>query len=305
MKIKGSVKALKPKILILISALLGAGFLALRLWQSMTLIDPVTGFFTDRSHPTVLLFYICAVGMAVLLPVLFYLCPLSKAEHIAARRNIFHALACVVFAFAIGADYISKLTSGGDRTRVLLAGCITGAVAFVSLLICAFSFFTGRELIKKVKLLHLFPVVWALCRTIGYFTIYASYLKVSTLLTEIFSDVFLMIFLFEYGKKISGLGGDGNSPAYLSTALLTAILQLSVCATGLAGLLGAGDFVYGEISFVRIAAALFCVSAIPLLLGNRVPDYVPAAPADETVETYPLEAAPDGSGNAADETESV
>ena len=131
-----------------------------------------------------------------------------------------------------------------------------------------------------------FPALWALAKTLTYFSYYTSYIKVSALLIAIFADVFLTIFLFEYGKKVTGLGGDGNSPSYLASALVCAALQLSAAATGIAGLIKQTEFLYTPFAYYRLAAALFCITAVALFLKNDVPDYVPKA----AIETHPLEA---------------
>ena len=290
MKLKGSVKKLTPGAVIAAAAVSGALLIALRVYQSLTQIDPATGFFTDHTNPTVLLSYILAVAIAVIIPLISYLTPLSKAEYIAAAKRPLHALGCIALAAGIGAQVVTDFTSG-ERTRLVIASTVIGAVAFIALMMCFWAFLSGKEITKKARLLYVFPAAWGLCRTVSYFTIYTSYLKTSALLLAIFADMFLMVFLFEYAKKITGLGGDGNSPAYLSTALVCAVLQCAAAVTGIVGIVKGVEFIYTPFYYYRVAAALFCLTAVGMFLKNNVPDYNPE------IEVHPLSA-------EAEETES-
>ncbi|MBQ6023177.1 MAG: hypothetical protein IJL25_09625 [Clostridia bacterium] len=306
MKLKGAAKNMSPKIPVILAAVLGGALVLLRAYQTLSLIDPETGFFRANAGITVPLFYILAVGLALLTPAACYLCPLSKAEYIAAAKRPLHAVACLLFAVAVLGDSISLFTSGAvndvsqssvrhilsqNNGRLVNATAVLGVIAAITLALCAVSFFAGKELIKKAKVLYLAPALWALCKTMSYFTINASYLNNTSLLVCIFADVFLMVFFFEYARKVTGIAGDGNSAVYLGTALVCAFLQLSAGVTGLLGVLpGREEILHAPFAFYRPAAALFCLTAVALLLKNTVPDYVPAG---ETVETHPLEPAPE------------
>ena len=305
MKIKGSVKKMPAIVPVLAAVIPGAALIALRLMQSLNSISPETGFFYDRSDFTVTLFYILAGCAALLPPVLAYLCPLSRAEGFASEKRPLHALFCLLFAVAIVWDILvyadlftnrqndflffvriddgsfSVLTAGnklfsGTNSRLPAATCIAGFLACVSLVVCASAFFLGRPYTKKARLLHIFPVFWAMCKTMSYLPINVSFLQNSALLLCIFGDMFLMIFLFEYARKVTGIAGDGNSPSYLATALSAAVFQLAAAVTGIVGMLpGRTPFLYAEFAPYRIAAALFCITAVAVLLRDTAPDYVP------------------------------
>ena len=299
MKLKGAAKNMSPKFPVLMAAALGFLLVLLRVYQSLRVIDPSTGFFTADAGFTKPLFYILAAVIALGVPLVCWLCPLSKAEYIAAVKNIPHAIACILLAAAIGYDcYTVKNTSGqavsnsvrhilsqsGDR--LTMAAIVMGVLACIALVLTAVSFIAGKDYIMSVRILQLAPALWALCKCMRYFSVNASYINNSAMLLCIFADVFLMIFFFEYARKITGIAGDGNSPSFLGTALVTAILQLSAAVTGVIGSVWQGGaFLHAEFAAYRIAAVVFCVTAIVLFLKNKVPDYVPAAAA---IETYPL-----------------
>ena len=225
MKLKGAAKNMSPKTPVILGSVLGGALVLLRVYQTLSLIDPDTGFFRANAGVTVPLFYILAVGLALLTPAACYLCPLSKAEYIAAEKRPLHAVACLLFAVAVLGDSISLFTSGAvndvsqssvrhilsqNNGRLVNATAVLGVIAAVALALCSVSFFAGKELTKKAKVLYLAPALWALCKTMSYFTINASYLNNTSLLVCIFADVFLMVFFFEYARKVTGIAGDGN-----------------------------------------------------------------------------------------------
>ena len=288
MKLKGSVKTLTPAAVVCTAFIPGVVLIALRVVQTVKWIDPGSGFFTDGAGLTRPLFYILAPGLAVLTFIIAYLTPLSKAEYIAAAKRPLHALAALFLAAAVGLDAYLQFTSA-ERTRLTVASGAVGILAVAALVIVAVSFFTGKELIKKAKALYLAPALWAMTKTVAYFAIYTPYLKHSTLLLQIFADLFLMIFLYEYARKITGLGGDGNSPSFLASACVAAVLELAAVATPLTWLIQNTDGLYTSASpfaLYRCAAALFCLTAAAVFLKNNVPDYDPA----KVIPTHPLEA---------------
>ncbi len=296
MKLKGAAKNMKAGLPAAVAAVLWGAFALLRAYQSLALIDPATGFFTNKSNITVPLFYILAVGAPLITLLLFYLCPLSKAEGIPIKRNLPHACAGLLLAALIVSDAIRQFTAP-ERTRLILVSGVLGVLAAASLVLTAVSFLSGAELLKKVKPLHVAPALWALTRTVSVFAVNAPYLRNSGLLTCLFADMFLMLFFFEYARKATAVLGDANSPAFLTTGFAAAGLQLAAFITGAVSLLpGRSAFLHAEFSAYRIAAALFCLTAVIIFFKHKAPDYVPHGreDAEKEIETHPLaaEAAP-------------
>ena len=299
MKLKGAAKNMSPKFPVLLAAALGCVMVLLRLYQSLKVIDPSTGFFTAEAGLTRPLFYILGALIALGVPLVCWLCPLSKAEYIASVKNIPHALTSLLLAAAVGLDCYTIKNASGEATgssvrhilaqsgdRLTTAAVIMGVLACIALVLGAVSFFTGTEIVKKVKVLQLAPALWALCKCMRYFSVNASYINNSAMLLCIFADVFLMIFFFEYARKVSGIAGDGNSPSFLGTALVAAILQLSAAVTGIIGSVWQGGaFLHAEFAAYRVGAVLFAVTAVVLFFKNKVPDY---APQETEIETHPL-----------------
>jgi len=280
MKLKGSSKNLSAAKIIALFTVFGIAFLALRIYQTGGLIDPATGFYTDKNDITVKLFVVLSAVLALVTPLLLYLSPLSKAEYIEPKRHVLHGVICVLLGLSAGYSAYSLFSSGEERTKTVLAVIVMGALACAVLIIDGIGFIAGGKLVNKLKIVNLFPVLWALTLTVSNFSITTSYLNNTVLLIKIFADAFLMLFLFQYAKKFSGIYGDGNSPIFIYSALMCALLELSAFVQGVM-------LKSGTTEFYRAAAALFCVSALVIMLKNRVPDYVPREDGD-AIETVPF-----------------
>lgn len=290
MQLKGSLKNLSVKRLIAIFCLEGILFLEIRIYQTLTLIDPQTGFYTDKNDWTVTLFFAFTAVIALINPVLLYLAPLSKAEYIEPERNIPHAVACLLFGLCAGYNSYALIKAPSDGSKTALASGVAGIAALIVLIAFAAGYFTGGKLIQKLKIPALIPVLWALFLTVNNFSITQSYLNNTVLLINIFGDAFLMLFMFQYAKKVSGIYGDTNSPSFIYSAVMCAMLELSAFVTSAVTVLKNGaEASFAEISPYRLFAALFCLTALIVMLKNKAPDYSPA-PEEEVIETVPFKA---------------
>ena len=80
----------------------------------------------------------------------------------------------------------------------------------------------------------LFPVIWAFAETLEFFSVTVSYLKVSQLFFAIFSAAFLMVFLFENARVLTGIGRKSSVWFFFATGIIAAGLCL---CTGIPALL--------------------------------------------------------------------
>lgn len=239
MKLKGSVKKLNKKTLFILFGIEGILFTALRFFQMNSLTNPETGFFTDKGNVTVILFYALWFVTVLGTMLLFYLASDCDTGAYSQRKNI--PLAIGSFIMAAGAAYDvflrvadTQTKAGGldfsDYIRIEKAYLAVGCIIFAALsalvfLIDAISFVTGSGYASSLKLCHLFPVLWLFCVTVCYFSITVSYLNVSQLMLMIFADGFLMVFLFEYARFISGIGAK-EAPWLLFASGVTAEILL-------------------------------------------------------------------------------
>lgn len=280
MKIKGIAKNLSYKTLFACCGIAGALLTALRCWQALRLLDPETGFFTDKSNFTVLLFYVLSIGLVVAALVLFYLAGDRGPGGIAAGRSVPHAVGSLALAVTVGMDALQAFRTpgeGGGTDKLTLARGIFGALAALVLLLDFVVFLTGAGFGKKLRIVRLFPVVWAFFVTVGYFAVTASYLHSSQLLLVIFGNAFLMLFFFEYARKQAGVNAGDNTAVFCATGAVAAILLF---ACGMPALIlrltGGGEIAYCPFAWYHLAGALFCVTA--LCLRREDEKTVPTAP---------------------------
>ncbi len=287
MKIKGRMKNWKALPVLLCFGALGLLVIALRFYQSASLIDPATGFFTAPKSFSVVLYYVLLGLLVVGAPLALYLTPLSRAEGIAVKRNIPLAVGSLVMAASILVDCGQKLRQQGFSSetvmneesvrslftgeRLLIAYLVLGVLSCLSLLFDAFCFATGNPVLKKLKVVRLIPALWAGISTLHIFTITVSYLNNSTLLLEIFSGVTLMLFLYAFARKVSSVAGDENSPFFFAAGLLACTFLL---ASALPMLFGVVDpIAHCTNSFTRVLPVVYILTAMAAVLKDRSPAY--------------------------------
>ena len=295
--LKGALPGLAPKTLFIVFGCLGACLLLLRVLQTQLWMDPATGFFSDRTHGSILPFYILSVGFALGALILFYLGRQLPVAEIRVRRSVPHAVALLLTAAAVGYDgylqlgaYLAddvvyiKGTTGAAAGRVLLAYAIFSLLSALVFLLDGAAFFTGAAFGAKLRILRLIPAFWAFFRTVRFFAVTASYIHATQLFLTIFASAFLMLFVFEYARKISGIAAGDNTAVFCASGLIAGVLLLTVGVTDLLLVLtGRGAMPYCDFAPYTLAAALFCFTSLGLLKDNAV-----QAAEEETVPTAPL-----------------
>ena len=305
MKIKASVRKLNKKVLFAVFAVIGAALTAVRFYQMFALTDPGTGFFTDKGNITVPLYYVLW-GVTVLGAfVLYYLSADCETGACGAQKNIPHALASILFGGAAAYHTWTKLgdmlgeagTFGlmnyvkSEKQYVALIGVVFGFLTAVVLLIDAAAFLTGKDLFAKLKLCHLFPVLWLFCITVNYFSITVSYLNVTQLMLMIFADGFLMVFLFEFARFLCDIGA--NEAPWMLFASGT-IAEVFLCASALPNLAltlaGKSEMLveHCPLNVYELAAVLFVATGMLLAAGNKT---------HSAIRLDPVETAPENEGS--------
>lgn len=297
--LKGALPGLTPRALFILFGCAGACLLALRILQTQLWMDPETGFFSDRSHFSILPFYILSVGFALGALILFYLGRQLPVAGLTMRRNIPHAAALLLSAAAIGYDgylQLSAYTAGMlpesvrgvspvATRRVLLVYAVCALLSALVFLLDAAAFFAGSAFGKKLRILRLVPVFWAFFRVIRYFAVTASYIHSTQLFLSIFAIAFLMLFLFEYARKTAGIAAADNTAVFCASGLIAGVLLLTVGVTDLLlTLTGKGAMPHCEFAPYTLAAGLFCFTALGLLKTNAEK----TEDEDRTVSTVPL-----------------
>lgn len=269
----------------LVSAALLTALFILRMYQSFSLIDPATGFFTDRGNITVIPFYILAIGSVFAVLILFWFTGKTEGFDFEDKKDIPLAAASLIFtAFMFYAaikrllPFFSQITYYGSLknsikveggTTVFLGGIFALLAAFA--LLCVFlSFVSGKIFARKLKILMLAPVIWAFFDAIGYFRITSSYLKTTHLMLTIFAKVFLMLFLFQFAKFISGINVDSSVWSFYALGMISTALILTTEIPNLIFSVAMPERLIVNCPLVpeNLAAAVFAVTAMIFFSKN-------------------------------------
>lgn len=237
MKIKGSA-GLSIKNIGIISIAVYVLLTALRIYQTFTMIDGQTGFFTVDNF-SVPLMYILAVVPVILMIAMCFVCGDLPAGDINKKASVPAGIISAVFGISLlldgisslktvlangmGTEYAKELT-GGNLGMVAMVFAFLGALALAVQSIFAFR---GASLPSFMKLPVLFPVGWAFAKTLAFFSITVSYVKVSQLLLSIFASVFLMLFLFENARITADVEKKNSVWFFYATGIITAGLSFA------------------------------------------------------------------------------
>lgn len=237
MKLKGN-SALSVKKAGSISFLLFFLLFAVRLYQSFALTDGKTGFFTSDNF-TVTLMYILAAASVFVPLVMLYISKELPAGDMKKKPSLIYVLSSVLFAFSLVWDGVKTVKTflsagGGIEAQKEAIGGNAGIVAMVfaflgglAVIISLFVYMKSGSLTGKMKIPMLFPVIWAFVKCLGFFSITISYVKVGQLLLSIFSVAFLMVFLFENARVLTGIGRKEALWFFFATGMITAGLSLA------------------------------------------------------------------------------
>lgn len=236
---------MKLKNIKLISAVLFALLLAVRLYHSFALTDGATGFFTENNI-TVPFMFILAVGAMIAISALCYITKTLPAGDVKKKPPVLYIVAGVFFSFVLLYDGLTGIKAmlqagGGLSGMKAAAGGNLGMISAVFAVLGAFSvlaslflYIKTGSLTGKLSIPMLFPVIWAFSETLEFFSITVSYIKVSQLFLAIFSAAFLMIFLFENARVLTGIGRKMSVWFFFASGIIAA--GLCFC-TGIPSLL--------------------------------------------------------------------
>lgn len=271
------------KLIALISAVLFGALAAVRIYQTFFNIDGTTGYFIN-SNFTVLHMYLPLIG-GLLVCALCYISgdmargkTVGKASFIGAATGILFGLSVVyegaVSLFdgiravpmhiipgeSVSFSVITEAFGGKIEFFATVCAILGGIVILAEGVISA----SGREIPSFMKLPMLIPVLWAFLETLTFFSVTVSYLEVSQLFFEIFSRAFLMVFLFEHARMVSGIGKKDSSWFFFASGILAAgFLFMAGVPYFLASLFATDKIVsYCPFEFYVIAGGLYAVATV-------------------------------------------
>lgn len=235
MKLKGKT-ALGMRAVGIAAAAVYAVLLAVRIYQSLMLTDGATGFFSGDSFTVPLMYILSAVSVVGVCAAMYISSGVPSGE-IKGKLTLPVIAAGAFFAFSLAAAALPGLNTirevGSIADAKTLLGGATGVLSVFFALISAVVILVSSLLAGKgekaaavLKIPMLFPVIWAFCETLGYFSVPVSYIKIPQLLLTIFSSVFLMIFLFENARVVSGIGKKEALWFFFASGIIAAGLGL-------------------------------------------------------------------------------
>lgn len=271
MKIKGiSLKNIK-----ILSAVLFVLLLGVRLYQTFLLTDGETGFFT-ANNITVPLMFVLSVGAAVAVCILCYIAKDFPAGDIKKRTSPLYIGAAIIFSATLLYEGLKPVkpelgTDGGFAAmkeavggNVGLISTVFAVLGAVSLLLSVFMYVKTGSLTGKLKIPMLFPVVWAFAETLSFFSVTVSYIKISQLFLSIYSAAFLMLFLFENARVVTGIGRKSALWFYYASGIIAAGFCIATGVPALLATIFAPDKVisYCPFELYTLGGGLYALASI-------------------------------------------
>lgn len=239
MKIKNSAQSVSPDAAVLLMCFAMLVACPLRIFQMLRNMDSITGFYNDSGSITIIILY-AVLGVASLLILLFsYLSARIPAAIAPQGRRILLGIASFVFAATLFYDAISNYFSlGAESTATIVQNVravslmqhLHAIFAFLSccyFVVFCISYFSGKSFHKKLKILSLMPLAWAVVRVLERITVIISIVRVSELLLELCALVFLMIFLLSFARVVSEVNCKGSMWSVIGCGCVSAMLMLS------------------------------------------------------------------------------
>lgn len=178
--------------------------LPVRLYQTLFLLEAETGFYTDGSLTTAIVFITLMAG-----------CVLLYADTARSRapvprlpiRSLSAAVTAMFTGFLFcGQSLFSLLGTPSVENEVMnwvLAA--TGLLAGAALLVQAYGHAVGRNFWSEHPLPALLPPLWGCACLVALFITYSGSVNIAENVYDTFSVVFLLLFFFAYAKLHAGM----------------------------------------------------------------------------------------------------
>lgn len=238
LKIKNSVKSINPDISIILMCLGLLIACPVRIFQMLRNIDPVTGFYKDYESIMILVLYAVLGAASVFILLLSFLSARIPAAVAPKGRRIPLALSSFIFAATLFYDAISTYFVKTESTATIVQNAKSVSslhhfhALFAFFACCYFvvffiSYITGNEYHKKLKILSLAPLVWAVARVLERITVIISIVRVSELLLELCALVFMMVFFMSFARIASDVNCKGSMWSLISCGMVTSLFILT------------------------------------------------------------------------------
>lgn len=288
MKIKNSVKGISPDTSVILMCLALLVACPVRIFQMLKNIDSVTGFFDDYSNVTIIILYGVLAVASLLILVFTFLSGKIPAAVTPKGKRIPLAIASVLAGAGFFYDAILSYLPGNNSTATIIQNAqsvstfrhLQAIFAFLAscyFIVFAISYFTGHSFHKKLKILSLAPLAWAVVCIFERITVIISVMRVSELFLEICGLVFLMIFFLSFARVASEINCTGSMWSVLACGSVAAMFVLTYSIPRIMLVLtgNSDSLVNGyPINFAHIGCAVFILFFIVTVLrkGYAVED---------------------------------
>ena len=237
-KIKNSVKAISPDVSVILMCVTVLVACPLRIFQMLKNMDATTGFFLDYSAISIVILYSLLAATALFILVFSFLSARIPAALAPAGRRVLLGLSSLIFSATLFYDAIRNYLPRQNQSATIVQNAqslstlhhVHAVFAFLSccyFIVFAISYISGKSFHKKLKLLSLAPLGWAVIGVLERITVIISIMRVSELFLELCSLVALMVFFLSFARVVSDVNCKGSMWSVIACGCISVMFILT------------------------------------------------------------------------------
>lgn len=237
-KIKNSVKAISPDVSVILMCVTVLVACPLRIFQMLKNMDATTGFFLDYSAISIVILYSLLAATALFILVFSFLSARIPAALAPAGRRVLLGLSSLIFSATLFYDAIRNYLPRQNQAATIVQNAqslstlhhVHAVFAFLSccyFIVFAISYISGKSFHKKLKLLSLAPLGWAVIGVLERITVIISIMRVSELFLELCSLVALMVFFLSFARVVSDVNCKGSMWSVIACGCISVMFILT------------------------------------------------------------------------------
>lgn len=264
--------------------------LPLRVFQSFTIMEGTTGFYSEENWSIAVLYAVLIIAVLTILvigiirkkkldfsletikrPGLAWISLITACGTMLDAYNCFLSITATDSTAAVFPDSATGIDS--SKIIFILEGvfAILSAIYFIMLWL---TYLKGKTNGSAIRVLALAPVIWNIFRLVARFMHTISYIRVPELLFEMIAISFMILFFNAFAQVNTGLG-DKNGEWRIGAYGLPAALMALICFVPriLITLSGNADLLYSQstLQICDIGVTLFIVANILTRVTDKLP----------------------------------